>query len=196
MCCEFQELLNSCGITGIPTTIKNPQANAFAERVHLTMGVMLHNEDFVMDPRRTWRDEVENILQSVTWTIRTTVNTSTKHLSGQLAFGRDMILPLKIQCDSNRIVTRRRTQAVSDNRKENSRRIRHDYNIGDQILIILSVDERRKQKKIGDQVTEGPYKIKRIYRNGTVKILRGAYEETTSIRILVLITLKAYRINW
>ena len=82
--------------------------------------------------------------------IRTTVGTNTKHSPGQLAFGRDMKLPLKIQCDWNRIVTRRRTKAVADNRKENSRRIRHDYQIGDKILIILSADERRKQKKIGD----------------------------------------------
>ena len=49
--CEFQELLNSYGITGIPTTVKNPQVSAFAERVHLTMGDMLRNEDFVIDPR-------------------------------------------------------------------------------------------------------------------------------------------------
>ena len=97
--CEFQELLNSYGITGIPTTVKNPQANAFVERVHLTMGDMLRNEEFVMDPRLTWRDEVNNILQSVAWTIRTTANTSTKHSPGQLAFGRGMILPLKIYCD-------------------------------------------------------------------------------------------------
>ena len=58
-----------------------------------------------------------------------------------------MILPLKMQCDWNdwnRIVTRRQTQAVIDNRKENSRRIRHVYKMGDQILIILFVDERRK----------------------------------------------------
>ena len=81
-------------------------------------------------------------------------------------------------------MTRRNTQAVTDNLKENSRRIRHEYKIGDKILIFLSADERRKQKKIGDQVTEGPYKIKMIYRNGTVKILRGAYEETISIRRL------------
>ena len=171
---EFQELLNSYGITGIPTTVKNPQANAFAERVHLTMGDMLRNEDFVMDPILTWRDEVDNILQSVTWSIITTVNTSTKHSPGQLAFGRDMTLPLKIHCDWNRIVTRRKTQAVTDNQKENSRRIRHEYKIGDKILISLSADERRKQNKIGDQVTEDPYKIKMIYRNGTVKNITGS----------------------
>ena len=136
------------------------------------MGDMLRSEDFIIDPRLTWRDEVDNILQSVSWAIRTTVGTNTKHSPGQLAFGRDMILPLKIQCDWNRIVTRRRTKDVAD------------YQIGDKILIILSADERRKQKKIGDQVTEGPYEIKRIYRNGTVRILRGTYQETISIRRL------------
>ena len=148
------------------------------------MGDMLRNENFVMDLRFTWPDEVDNILQSVAWEIRTMVNTSTKHSPGQLAFGRAMILPLKIQCDWNRIVTRRRTQAVYDDRKENSRRIRHNFQIREQILIILSADERRKQKKFGDQVTEGLYKIESIYRNGTVRILRGAYEETISIRRL------------
>ena len=39
-------------------------------------------------------------------------------------------------------------------------------------------------RKIGDQVTEGPYRFKRIFRNGTVTILRGAYEENISIRRL------------
>ena len=97
--CEFQELLNSYGITDIQTTANDPQANAFADRVYLTMGDMLRNEDFVMDPRLTWRDEVDNILQRVALKIKTTVNTSTKHSPGQLAFGRDMILPLKIHCD-------------------------------------------------------------------------------------------------
>ena len=92
-----------------------------------------------------------------------------------------MILPLKIHCGWNRIVTRRKTQAVTDNQKENIRRIRHEYKIGDEILIILSADERRKQKKIGEQVTEGSYKIKMIYRNGTVKILRGTYESVLPV---------------
>ena len=39
-------------------------------------------------------------------------------------------------------------------------------------------------RKIGDQVTEGPYRFKRIFRNGTGTILRGAYEENISIRIV------------
>ena len=94
------------------------------------MGHMLRNEDFILDPRLTWCDEVDNVLQSVAWAIRTTVNTNSKYLTGQLVFDRDMILPLKTNCDWNRIVTRRRTQTANDNQKENICRIRHDYKIG------------------------------------------------------------------
>ena len=108
------------------------------------MGDMLHNKDFVMDLRLAKRDEVDIILQSVAWTIRTMTNTSTDHSPEQLAFGLDVILTLKIQCDLNHIVTWTRTQTVYDNRKENSLCIRCEYQIGDQILIILSADERRK----------------------------------------------------
>ena len=76
--CKFQELLNSYGITAVPTTINNPQADALAERVHLTMGDMFRNADFIMNPRLSWRNKVENILQSAAWAIWTTVNTSSK----------------------------------------------------------------------------------------------------------------------
>ena len=38
---KFQELLESYGITPVPTTIRNPQAN-FVDRVHETLGNMLH----------------------------------------------------------------------------------------------------------------------------------------------------------
>ena len=78
-------------------------------------------------------------------------------------------------------MTRRKLQAVTENQKENSRRIRHEYKIGDEILIILSADERRKQKKIGEQVTERPYKFKMIYRNRMVKILRGTYKSVLTV---------------
>ena len=35
---EFQELLQSYGIAQKPTTVKNPQANSFVERIHFTIG--------------------------------------------------------------------------------------------------------------------------------------------------------------
>ena len=79
---------------------------------------------------------------------------------------------------------RRRSQAVNNNHRENSHRIRHEYSIGDEILIFLSVGESEQQKKIGNQVMEKLYEIARMFRNGTVRILRGLHEETMSIRNL------------
>ena len=61
--CDFQELLNSYAIRLVPTIVKNPQANAFTERVHLTIDDMLCNEYFILDPSNSRRDEVDNVLQ-------------------------------------------------------------------------------------------------------------------------------------
>ena len=41
---------------------------------------------------------------------------------------------------------------------------------------------KKDQRKIGDDSTEGPYKITKINPNATVEIKRGNYTETISIR--------------
>ena len=41
---EFQELLASYDIQAMPTTVKNPRANAIIEQIHLTMGDMLRTK--------------------------------------------------------------------------------------------------------------------------------------------------------
>ena len=63
--CGFQELLICYAITPVPTTIKNPQANDFVERVHVTMGDILHNKAFILDTKNTWRNKVDNVLLRV-----------------------------------------------------------------------------------------------------------------------------------
>ena len=52
----------------------------------------------------------------------------------------------------------------------------------DYVLIFKSPDERRRQRKIGDPVTEGPFHITKIHRNGTIDIRRGNVIENISIR--------------
>ena len=75
---EFHELLASYGIQAVPTTIKNPQANAIIERVHLTMGDMLRTKEFTLDENFTWHDEVDSMLQSIAWAICSMVNSVIK----------------------------------------------------------------------------------------------------------------------
>ena len=179
---EFSELLLSYGIKPIPTTVKNPTANAIIERTHLTMGDMLRGKEFQVSNNWTWHDEVDCTLQSVAWALRSTVSATIKRSPGQLAFNRDMIMNMQIHSNWKNIAETRRRQTIADNIRENDNRIEHDYKIYDQVLVKLNAFERRNQRKIGDAPTRGPYTIIQKYSNGTVRIKKGNYEETISIR--------------
>jgi len=92
---DFQEMLASYNIKGIPTTIKNPQAN-LVERVHQTLGNMIRLNDLEnkkLDPK----DPFTDILYTCMWVIRSTVHATLKATPGQLVFGRDMIFDLSFK---------------------------------------------------------------------------------------------------
>ena len=70
---------------------------------------------------------------------------------------------------------------IRNNTRENSKRLEHTYKIGDKVLIVKLREQREKVPKLRKTV-EGPYKISRVYRNGTVEILCGNYHEKNNIR--------------
>ena len=173
---EFQEMLTSYGIKRQPTTVKNPQANAILERVHLTMGDQLRMASFSYE---TWQQDVRAVCKATAWALRSTIHSTINYSPGQLAFGRDMIMQNRITADWERIKEKRMRAAVKSNARENSTRVAHTYEIGQLVLIVRNdKDVTRKLR----QPTEGPYEILRVYRNGTVKIRRGNYDEILSIR--------------
>ena len=94
---KFQELLHSYGIRQKPTTVKNPQANSFVKRIHLTIGDHLRGIEFVHEEE--WYRELHSILQSIAWTIRTTIHTVTNYSPAQLVFSKDMIMQMHINVD-------------------------------------------------------------------------------------------------
>ena len=55
--------------------------------------------------------------------------------------------------------------------------------MGDEILIIMKPHEKGKKPKISEHA-EGPYKVVKVFSNGILRINRGSYEETISIRRL------------
>ena len=175
---EFQEMLHSYGITIKPTSVKNPQANSMIERVHLSMGDKLRATTFKGED---WVTDVDQELQSIAWAIRSTINSSTDHTPGQLVFGTDMLFQSKIKVDWENLKAKRRRLAVYNNARENRNRIDHEYEVGDQVLITLG---KREIKSKLQQPTEGPYEITKVYNNGTVKIMRGTYDEIINIRRL------------
>mmetsp|Transcript_14247 Transcript_14247/g.29915 ORF Transcript_14247/g.29915 Transcript_14247/m.29915 type:complete len:103 (+) Transcript_14247:1-309(+) len=94
-----------------------------------------------------------------------------------------MLFRQRVVIDWEKLKRARQEQATANNAKENKKRIEHNYHVGDLVLIVTPTSERRKQRKLSSP-TEGPYAITKVYTNGTVCILRGAFEETMSIRRL------------
>ncbi len=177
---EFQEMLESYGIQPVSTTVKNPQANSTIERLHLTLGDQLRCTTF---EGSHFLEDVNTIVQACAYAVRTTIPSNSPYSPAQLTFGRDMIFRQQIIVDWENIKQQRLQQAAANNDKENKKRVEHTYSVNDLVLIVTPSSERNKQRKLSSP-TEGPYRITKVYANGTVRILRGNFEETMSIRRL------------
>ena len=90
-----------------------------------------------------------------------------------------MIFRTQMIIDLENMKAKKRNIAQYTNTMENRVRIDHTYNVGDKFLIVIKADEIKVKLQ---QHTEGPYKIKKIFNNGTVKILRNTYDEIINIR--------------
>ena len=100
---------------------------------------------------------------------------------GQLVFGRDMLLPtIQIKTDWARIRQRKQDMINVNNRKENAKRIEHEYRVGEKVLL----EKPGLVSKLSAPRT-GPYQITHTYTNGTVRIQRGVVNERVNIRCLM-----------
>jgi hypothetical protein len=88
------ELLRSYGIIAKSTTIKNPQANAFVERIHQVMSDALRKME--LNERRFDDITINAVLQSIAYGLRSTYHSSLAVSPGQIIIGRDMIIMLSI----------------------------------------------------------------------------------------------------
>ena len=122
---------------------------------------------------------IEDFLVDASWAIRSTYHTVLKSTPGAAVFGRDMLFDIPYIADWNEIGRRRQAQVRSTNKRENNRRLPHDYVIGEKVLIIKDGILRKAEVK-----NEGPYTIIQVHCNGTVRIQRGSISERINIRRL------------
>ena len=97
----------------------------------------------------------------------------------QLVFGRDAILSTKFEADWRFIQQRKQRIIKQNNTRENAKRIPHEYNVGDKILLHLG-DVKTKF----DPQYSGPFEVVQVNNNGTVRIQNGPVTETVNIRIV------------
>ena len=110
---------------------------------------------------------------------RATYHTTLQATPPQLVFGRDAILNTKFEADWNFIRQRKQKLILTNNQRENMKRVEHEYHVNDKILI-----KNDELSKYGSNPWTGPYRIVNVYDNGTVRIKRGAVFETLNIRLI------------
>ena len=64
-----------------------------------------------------------------------------------------------------------------NNKKENAKRIPHDYKVGEKVLYRAD-----PSSKFGADAYEGPYEVVKVNDNGTVRMRKGAVTDTVNIR--------------
>ena len=97
-------------------------------------------------------------------------------MPGQLVFGRDMILNMQYLADWTVIKAHKQQLIHKNNIIENSKRIPHQYKVGDKVML-----ENHRANKY-EQPYKGPYLVMQINTNGTVHLKIGAVMDTVNIR--------------
>jgi hypothetical protein len=178
----FQELLESWGIKDVPTTSRNPTANAICERMHQTVGNILRTMIYTDSPNTVTeaRRLVDKALATAMHAMCASVSTTLGSLPGALVFGRDMFLNIPLIADWH-LIAQRREQLVNESlRRQNLKRRRYDYIVGQRIL-----KKVHDPTKLGER-TEGPYTITIVHVNGTVTIeLSPGVTERINVRRII-----------
>jgi Integrase zinc binding domain len=174
---EFLESLRSYGVTPKPTTVKNPQTNAFVERVHQVIGDAICSME--LHTKHCNDVTIHAVLQNVAYGLRATYHSSIAASPGQLVVGRDMVINSIYLVNWKNLATRRQTQIHHKNVSENKSRISHYYNINDLVYIRKSAVEKKLSP------LQGPFPIVKVHTSGTVTIRRStAVCERINIRRL------------
>ena len=171
-------MCDNYGMKEKPSSSYNPQSNGIVERVHQVLGNALRTfelENKELDTNDPWGP----FLSAAAWAIRSTVHTTLDATPGQLVFGRDMLLPIQLKTDWARIRQRKQDIINANNKKENAKRIEHEYRVGEKVLL----EKPGLISKLSAPRT-GPYRITETYANGTVRIQRGIVNERVNIRRL------------
>ena len=175
----FQCMLELTGIKDVPTTSRNPQANAICERMHQTVGNILRTLLYTNPP--TTMEQVSRLVDEALATaqlaLRSAVSKTLGSSPGGLAFHRDMFLDIPLLADWQLVQQKRQILIDKNLRRQNAKRRSFDYIVGQRILI-----KAVNPGKLGSR-TVGPFPITQVHTNGTITIARNQYvHERINIR--------------
>jgi transposase InsO family protein len=179
---EFTEMCQRNGIIHRTSTSRNPQGNSLIERIHQTIAQVIRTVEASRNPKTVEEGKrcIEEVLGTAMHATRCACSESLGwNTPGSIAFGRDMFLDIPVIADIVAINNNR--QLLVDKRllRENSKRIRHDYAVGDLVY-------KKNYIGLSDKLSKtlsGPYPITQCHTNGNVTIrLKPNLTERINIR--------------
>ena len=88
-----------------------------------------------------------------------------------------MLFDSAFKANWREIKERKRNRIEDSNKRENAKRVRHTYQVGD----LVTKDRNQLQPKI-HRPHDGPYTVAKVYTKGVIKIQDGVTYEKVSIR--------------
>ena len=107
------------------------------------------------------KDPWSGVLSAVMFGLRATFHTTLNATPSQLVFGRDAILPIQFQADWKYIKDRKQKLIDLNNKQENSKRIKHNYTVNEQVLM-----KRVKKTKHGEKEYDNPFTVLEVRNKG------------------------------
>ena len=129
-------MLRAHEIKDVPTTSKNPQANAVCERMHQTVANILRTHLRTSPPQDVYcaTEMIDEAVVLAMYAMQNKVHTTLGSSPGNLVFARDIFLNTPLVADWHQI-TKKREQVINQNLiRENNKEIRYDYDVGQQVL--------------------------------------------------------------
>ena len=162
---EFAKMCqNEYDVKRKPITTRNPQSNAIIERIHQTIGNIIRTFDV---SNIVNNDPWSGILAATMFAVRAKYHTKIQSSPMQLVFVRDAILNIKHVADWG---------INHNNKRKNMRWNNHQYKVGEKILVKRNKNSKHKLEFVG------PFPIKQINDNCTVRFQKGIINDTTNIR--------------
>ena len=174
---EFASMCASeYGLINRTISARNPQANSIVERVHQTLGNILRTMEIHKQDLDT-EDPFSGILAATMFAVRSTVSTTTQATPTQLVFGRDAIFNIPFKANWDYIRQRKQDLINKNNERENNKRMRYKYKVGQKILV-----ETYSKSKFGQTEYLGPYPIVKINDNGTLRYKKDLITDVVNLR--------------
>ena len=175
---EFAKMVrNDYGIKAKPITTRNPQANSIIERIHQTISNMIRTfcvHEAEIDKNDPWSGALWATMFA---TQEATLHSTLQATPSQQVFGRNVLMNIK--CEANWKFIRKRKQKLTEqnNKKENAKRIPHDYKVGKKVLYHADPSSKFGADKYG-----GLYEVVKVNDNGAVRMRKGAVTNMVNIQ--------------